>query len=62
MTDKQEIKYVVTNCPCYSTENNYWNCIAETLGYRCEDNYDCPIRATTTTGYANLFDIEEIEQ
>lgn len=59
MTDKQIIKYVVTNCPCYSTERSYCNCIAENLGYRCEENNDCPIRATTTTRHANLFDIEE---
>lgn len=62
MTDKQIMEYVITNCPCYSTEHSYGNCIASNLGYRCEDNVDCPIRATTTTRYANLFDIEEIEK
>lgn len=56
------MKFVIKNCLCYTTENKLLNCLAEPLGYRCEDNQDCPIRITYWENINDNFEIEEVEQ
>lgn len=54
--------FVIKNCPCYDNKKNtQMNCQAETLGYNCQDNNDCPLRVTFIETLSEIFDTEWIE-
>ena len=53
--------YIVKNCPCYARyDNQNMNCIAEPLGYWCQENKDCPIRITFAETLDENFEVEWI--
>ena len=62
LTGGRIMKFVIKNCLCYTTENKLLNCLAEPLGYRCEDNQGCPIRITYCENINDNFEIEEVEE
>ena len=63
MRSEDSKNFIIKNCPCYKKyDNSNMNCIAEPLGYWCQENKDCPIRITFVVTLDENFEVEWVLQ